>query len=79
MNIWTPEQIAFLLYFRDEYVDDEGLQLGFPFINRLLASEIGMYVTKNAVIGAYNRYKDRAGLYPKELINDYLAGMDKVY
>lgn len=79
MKTWTPEERAFILYFRDEYVDDEGYQLSFPFINDLLARELGIYASRNAVIGVYNRSKKNAKLYGKELIKDYLAGMDICY
>ena len=79
MNIWTPEQKAFLLYFRDEYVTEDDEQLTFTFIADLMGREIGLYTNRNACIGAYNRAIKRKALYPKTLIADYLAGMDICY
>lgn len=77
--VWTPRYIAFLLYFRDEYRDEEGQQLTFNFIADLFGREIGFYTNRYACIGAYNRFKDRSSLYPVALIQDYLVGMDTVY
>lgn len=78
-SVWKPKYIAFLLYFRNEYVTDDGYQLQFHFIADLFGREIGFYTNKNACIGAYNRFKNRSALYHKGLIKDYLVGMDICY
>lgn len=78
-SVWTDQALAFLLYFRDEYVTDEDEVLPFHFIADLIGREIGFYTNRNACIGAYGRNKNSSALYPKSLIADYLAGMDVCY
>lgn len=76
---WTPRNIAFLLYFKNEYVTEYDQILSFGFISDLMGREIGFHTTKNACISAYRKFGDRGALYGKELIKDYLVGMDVVY